>query len=252
MDFSWWLVQAAVFAASLLQAATGIGFGIIAGPILLLMLNSAAAIQVSIMLSLIIAIQLAPSIVKRIDKPLFKLLVYGTCVGIPVGILIFLKIDIVTLKALAGVAVVFMALSSMGLFEFSGGRASKGYSSRAGVGMGLISGVMSSSLGMPGPVPATWMIARSFDKEVIRATILMLFIPSYCAALAFQAVMPGVNGDTIWWALGLAPATIGGVFFGKVLEPRIDAATFKRIITVVLVCTAASLFTDVAIKTQLF
>ena len=58
LDLSWWLLNIAVLAASLLQAATGIGFGVIAGPILLLALDSGAAIQVSIALSFAIALAL--------------------------------------------------------------------------------------------------------------------------------------------------------------------------------------------------
>ena len=177
MDLSWWLVQTAVFAASLLQAATGIGFGVIAGPVLLLILNNASAIQVSIILSLVIALLLAPSIFRQVDKSLFKLLVYGTCAGIPLGI-----IDISTLKLLAGLAVAFMALTTAGVFGSDGDSDRVTYSSGSGLSMGVISGAMSSSLGMPGPVPAAWMLTRSFGKEVIRSTILFLFIPSYLAA----------------------------------------------------------------------
>lgn len=245
MDFSWWLVQTAVFAAALLQAATGIGFGVIAGPILLLMLNSASAIQVSIILSLVTALVLAPSIFKRIDKSLFRLLVFGTGIGIPLGIFIFLHINIHALKILAAVAVAFMALTTAGVFRPHNDQNNDGYSNRASVGIGVISGVMSSSLGMPGPVPAAWMITKSLTKEVIRATILLLFIPSYCAALIFQSVAPGLIDDVIRWSLELLPATVAGVLIGKVLEPRISAHAFKTIVAIVLSCTAISLFVDV-------
>ncbi len=52
----------AVFGASALQSATGIGFGIIAGPALLIVLNDGSAIQVSVMLNLLIALLLAPTL----------------------------------------------------------------------------------------------------------------------------------------------------------------------------------------------
>ena len=71
----------AVFAAALLQAATGIGFGIIAGPIILMVMNSASAIQVSILLSLMIALMLAPSLYGRADKPLLARLLLGAMAG---------------------------------------------------------------------------------------------------------------------------------------------------------------------------
>ena len=244
MDFSWALVHTAVFAAALLQAATGIGFGVIAGPILLLILNSASAIQVSITLSLVIALLLAPSVFRRIDKSLFRLLVIGTIIGVPLGIIVFMNIDIFVLKVLAGVSVAFMALTTGGVFRPEK-QDPTAYSSRVGVGIGVLSGLMSSSLGMPGPVPAAWMITKLFSKEVIRATILLLFVPSYCAALAFQSLTPGLGEGVIKWSLQLLPATIVGIVLGKVLESRISQGAFRTIVTIVLTCTAISLFVDV-------
>jgi uncharacterized membrane protein YfcA len=72
----------------------------------------------------------------------------------------------------------------------------------------------------------------------------MLFIPSYTAALIFQAFTPGVSYDGLNWSLQLLPATILGVFSGKLLESRIDEDMFKRIITAVLVGTSLILFID--------
>ena len=249
MDFSWWLVHIAVFAAALLQAATGIGFGVIAGPILLLILHSSSAIQVSIILSLVIALVLSPSVFRRIDKSLFRLLVIGTIMGIPAGILIFMHIDILVLKVLAGISVGFMALTTGGVFRPQTVQDTNTYSKKVGIGIGALSGFMSSSLGMPGPVPAAWMISKFFSKEVIRATILILFIPSYCAALIFQTVAPGLHEGVVKWSLELSPATILGILFGKVLEPRINERAFRTIVTMVLTCTAISLFVDVLSKT---
>ena len=68
MDATLIALHAAVFAAALLQAATGIGFGVIAGPIILMVMNSGAAVQVTILLSLLIAVVLAPSLYGQVHK----------------------------------------------------------------------------------------------------------------------------------------------------------------------------------------
>ena len=46
MDQEFFLLNVVVLVASALQSATGIGFGVIAGPILLIVLNDGSAIQV--------------------------------------------------------------------------------------------------------------------------------------------------------------------------------------------------------------
>ena len=245
MDTTWWLVQTAVLAASLLQGATGIGFGVIAGPVLLYALNSGSAIQVSIMLSLVIALLLAPTLLRLADWPVLKLLLVGTCLGIPLGILVFVRVDIVMLKLLAGLAVAFMALTAAGVFERFRQKEKRENNRRAAWGLGVVSGVMSSSLGMPGPVPAAWMVTRRFPKSVIRATILVMFVPSYTAALAFQAFTPGITEESVRWSLQLLPATVAGVIMGRILEKRIGETTFKYIITIVLTCTSLLLLVDV-------
>ena len=76
----------AVFVASFFQAATGIGFGLLAGPIILMVTNNGSAIQISILLSLLIALVLAPSLYGSTDKTLLKRLLIGTLPGLPLGI----------------------------------------------------------------------------------------------------------------------------------------------------------------------
>jgi uncharacterized membrane protein YfcA len=245
IDTTWWLVQTAVLLASLLQGAAGIGFGVIAGPVLLYALNSGSAIQVSIMLSLVTALLLMPTLLRQTDWAVLKLLLIGTAVGIPLGILVFIQVDVVTLKLLAALAVAFMALNVMGAFERTKQARSTSYSRHAAWSLGIVSGVMSSSLGMPGPVPAAWMVARRFSKSAVRATILMMFVPSYAAAIAFQMFTPGIDEEGLRWFTQLLPATIVGVAAGRMLEPKIGERTFSLIIAGVLVCTALLLLVDV-------
>jgi hypothetical protein len=99
-----------VFAAALLQAATGIGFGIIAGPILLIVMGSASAVQVSILLSLFISALIVPTLRRSIDRTLLLRLTVGSMAGLPLGIYLFLNIDLDMLKFLAGLVVLFMAI----------------------------------------------------------------------------------------------------------------------------------------------
>ena len=105
MDETIWILHAAVLGAALLQAATGIGFGVIAGPIILLAMNSGAAVQVTILLSLLIAALLVPTLYKKADKAFLWRILAGSVLGLPLGIAVFLLVSVDTLKLLAGFAV---------------------------------------------------------------------------------------------------------------------------------------------------
>ena len=110
------LLVGAVFAASMLQAVTGIGFGVIAGPVLIVTMANSGAIQASILLSFLIALLLSPSTVPRVNRRLLAPLFVGVCLGTPIGALAFLTLTIGSLKICAAVIVGFMTLVATGVF----------------------------------------------------------------------------------------------------------------------------------------
>lgn len=236
----------AVFGAAALQAATGIGFGVVAGPILLAILNSGDAIQVSILMNLLIAAVLAPSLRTEVDWKLLKWLLAGTAIGMPIGLFVFLSVDIVKLKLMAALAV----LLAMGFVLRNLIRQHRDASvinpnpsppvSRS-LPMGVISGVMGGSLAMPGPVPAGWMSAVGYGKAAIRASILMLFVFSYAAALLLQFPLVGIKTETYWLSLMLVPPTLIGIGVGRALTRFISERTFSWLVVVTLALTAALL-----------
>lgn len=169
------MLNVAVLGASALQSATGIGFGVIAGPILLIVLNDGSAIQISIALNLLIAVILSPSLWLKVERSILRNFVIGLAIGSPLGLLVFLIIDITVLKAAAGIGILLSLY-----FTLVGNRsrsreqipiASKSEQNPVGV----VAGLMRVCLAMPGPIPAAWMSTRAFDKETIRATILAMF-----------------------------------------------------------------------------
>ncbi len=230
-----------VLAAALLQAATGIGFGVIAGPVILLALNSGSAIPVSALLCPLTAAGLAPGLWRQVDRPILTRLLLGTVIGLPIGIVVFLNVGIDMLKLLAGLAVAFLALSASGLTGLGLRKGRTGRGRLQNVGIGVLSGAMSSSLAMPGPVVAGRLSALAIPNEAIRATILVMFLFSYTAAMAVQAGAVGVTRDTLVLTASLAPATLIGVGLGHVLVSRISEVVFHRLILIILAATAASL-----------
>jgi uncharacterized membrane protein YfcA len=236
----------AVFGASALQSATGVGFGVVAGPLLLIVLNDGAAIQVSVALNLLIAVILAPSLWRLSDKKLLRDLLLGLAVGSPIGLLIFLYTDIAMLKVFAGAVVLFTLLLLL-----RGNRVeSESVSASAGqlekVAVGFVAGMMGGTLAMPGPVPAAWMSARRFDKDTIRATILVMFVVAYSFALLLQLSLAEISANTVRLTAALVPPTVAGIVVGKFLSNRISEAMFRRLLVTVLALTVVFLLVTLA------
>jgi uncharacterized protein len=238
------LLGSVVLAASSLQSSAGIGFGVIAGPIMLLMLDSGAAIQISIVLSLLIAITLLPSLWGNVDRQLLLTLLIGTAIGLPIGVGVFLSVPIKLLKLLAG-AGVLLTLALMWI----GPRIARPHGSWASerlgdVATGIVSGFMSGSLAMPGPVAAARMAATGRSRDAVRGTMMALFVGSYLAAFALQTALADIERETLWLMLVLAVPALAGVAIGRSLASRLTAVLFNRLIAVVLAATGIALLVD--------
>jgi len=242
MDQHFLILNIAVFGAAALQSATGIGFGVIAGPVLLIALNSGSAIQISIVLNLLIALILLPSLWQQADRRLLTRLLIGLAIGSPVGLLIFLNMDIVVLKAFAGLAVAFTLFLILRSNRAPSHAPTLAAKNSEQISIGVLSGIMGASLAMPGPIPAAWMSARRFSKETIRATILMMFVFAYVVALALQFGLVGIGADTMRLSAMLAPSTIVGILVGRSLVSRVTEQTFRYLLVIVLASTAIILF----------
>ena len=242
MDPDFLILSIAVFGAAALQSATGIGFGVIAGPILLIFLNDGSAIQISILLNLLIALILTPSLWQQADRPLLAKLLIGLAIGSPVGLLIFLNLNIVFLKAFAGLVVAYTLFALLRNKRAKSPIPQQATKDSEQISVGILSGIMGASLAMPGPIPAAWMSSRGFDKESIRATILVMFVFAYVVALALQFSFAGVGTDAVRLSAMLAPSTIIGVLLGRSLTRRLTEQTFRWLLVVILASTAIILF----------
>lgn len=238
------LLNIAVIAAAALQSATGIGFGVIAGPILLVILNDGSAIHVSIMLNLLIALLVAPSLRHHTSIPTLKNLALGIAIGSPIGLLVFLSISTPMLKLFAGIAVLLTLYLTMRRKDIGPAENAASPAGTESVGVGVVAGVMGACLAMPGPIPAAWMSSQQFDKDAIRATILSMFIFAYAIALGLQIALAGIEFATIRFSGFLTPATVFGLVIGKAISRRISAERFRALLLAILALTAVVLFSS--------
>lgn len=242
------LLAAIVFAAAALQAATGVGFGVIGGPVLLAVLNDSAAVQISVVLNLVIALLMLPLVWRACDRQLLWPIAGGLIIGSPLGFMLFLHANLVTLKLLAATFV----LTAMAGLLIGNRRSSSCSADSAGTAekttVGVIAGIMSGSLAIPGPVPASWMAVKGHSKITIRATILVMFVFAYSIVLLLQIVGDGLSELTIAYSTQLALPTVAGIAAGQFLSSRISERLFRNMLVVVLAATVISLFATLGVQ----
>ncbi len=228
-----------VLLAALLQAATGIGFGIIAGPVLLIAMGDTAAIQVTIVLSTIPSLILVRRSLNAADPALLLHLLGGAAAGLAVGTVLFATATVADLTWGAAAAVLAMAVLSTGFHER---RVMVRRSSITGrLLTGLTSGVMTATLAMPGPPVAAWASATGLEKARTRATLLVVALVCYPAALVLQGLVEGISYRVVEECMWLAPPAVAGTFLGQAIAGRVPERLFHRLVTVLLVLVACAL-----------
>jgi len=242
-EFHWLIAQAAVLLAATLQSATGIGLGMIVGPALILVMGSKSAIQVAIILNLSISILLLPGETREIHWPSLKTLTLGTIIGMPVGLILITMLNLTGLKLFAAIAI---SLCAVQLFYSRRKHKKTGVFQQASPATlplaSAISGLLASSLAMPGPV-AMWALARNGIKaKQIRATLRALFVLSYSLALSAHALRGMEWNKVIMVSLDLAVALAIGTGIGFFIKRRLSEHVLNNILLALLLVMGLSLF----------
>ncbi|WP_068676067.1 sulfite exporter TauE/SafE family protein [Oceanobacillus sp. Castelsardo] len=216
-----------ILIASVLQTSTGFGFSILATPFLLLIFEPTEAIQINLILSLVISCALIMKIKKDIDYGILKRLVIGSVVGLPVGMTIFLSMDVNRLKFVIGLIITVLTIILILKFRIKQNK-------KKDLVAGGLSGSLTTSIGMPGPPLLLYFSGTDTQKEKLRGTTLAFYLFIYFASLIIQVVFAGTN-TTIWvssvWAL---PLVFAGMYLGQLLFKRINQHIFRIFTYIIL------------------
>ena len=239
------LLGSAVFSASCLQSATGIGYGVIAGPIFLVFLNGIEAFQISTIHNFCIALILLPMFWGQINRKLLCGLVVGSFGGIPFGFYLQTTVDIVLLKIAASLMVGFVTVAL--ILDIRKATPLSGITKKTpfeNIGVGSLSGLMGGMLAMPGPLAATWMSIRGVNKSEVRATVLAFFIFAYGANIMLYASVTGFSAGVLSLSLWLLPPLVLGIVAGNGLSNRYSEQTFRYMLLLILILTMVLLVAD--------
>jgi len=214
----WGLTAAVVFLGSLLQSATGMGLGLLVGPVLLLVMDSVAAVTVAVVLNLLVSAVLLPLEFRDVALRSMLPLLAGCLLGIPAGLWVLGSVEVGTLKLLAGIGVSAAAVQLLGRSWRPASRAAgtgRGIAARATIASaGLLSGIMTASLAIPGPALMWGMGYLDLNPRVIRANLRALFTVAYAVTLVSHLLAGIRAAEFLPVAAALVPALLAGAILG--------------------------------------
>ncbi len=243
----WALLLLVTFLAATVQSATGFGFGLIAVSAFLIMLDSVAAIQIVIIITLIMSCVHWPKLKGLAPAHLLKWLSIGCTLGFPIGVLAYNQLDLEAIKMAVAVLIILISVQNGWHLlkrqrkDLTPGNepnpGNEGQRPGAIMGVGVASGLMASAMAMPGPAVMLYLSRTSLGKNEIRATILTFFVFSYAGALVLQTVFIGIEIQT-WITAGmLTPSALIGVVAGHLLSKKINQQLFKGLVLLILLLT---------------
>lgn len=195
-----------------LQRVTGLGFTLVSGPLLVLVLNPFDGIVLANMLSLFIAVYVLIRTFRSADWAAAKRLAIGIVIGVPIGAVIVYTLDsemlLVFVGALTTIAVLLaLARRPMRVFQGTSGA----------IFAGTVSGFSNVTAGVGGPALAMYGASNKMPMDVFVPTVQIVAVLTNVLSIAAKSQM----SLPIPLVLGAIGCVILGLVLGSFLQRRI-------------------------------
>jgi uncharacterized protein len=233
---NWTGLAVTSFAASVLLAANGFGFAILAAPLFLLFAPPIFAIQLTVVLTLAMSLTVLPGIWRDVEFGLLLRLALGGAVGVPLGLAAFAYADPLTVRIMVGVTTTLVTVLLI-ISRYRQGAAMLRLGPGRDIAAGALGGISTGLVGMAGPPVLTYLMLGRAPMRTVRATPMMYFALCYAVTLAALLATTGVPRAIWLGAAGLFPLALAGSLIGLRLGNRLGEAAATVLALVVLGAT---------------
>jgi uncharacterized protein len=227
MDTTTLQVLLVVFLASLIRSTFGFGEGLIAVPLLALIIPIEIAAPLAVLLSITIAAIVVIQDWRKVHLHATGWLLAPTFLGIPLGIALLTSSHRHLVKG--GLAILIVAFS--GYFLLGKSAAELSADSRGWLlGCGFLAGVLGGAYGMNGPPLVIYGAMRRWSPQHFRATLQGYFLPaSVVAMLGYWFAGLWVPAVTHYYLISLMVA-LPAIFLGRFLNQRLNGGVFLKFV----------------------
>lgn len=233
-------VALVIFAAFVVRGMSGFGAGLIAVPLLAFAIPLQLAVPLCSLLVFVLFLVMIFRDRREVLWPELKLLLPPTLVGALAGLWLFTRLDNRVLVLMLGGFLVLYALymlagSLLGLPQL---RCTQRWALPAGFFGSFFDTLFG---GGGGTLVVIYINARGIGRTGFRATVAALWFFEMIARIAGYAWAGFYELRTLWLAAALLPLMWAGTLVGERLGNRVAAATFSRILAVMLFASGLSL-----------
>lgn len=235
MSVTWVVVLGAFLLASFVKGTTGMGFPLIATPMVALLVDIKTTYALLVLPNIVMdTIQLA-----RGDLPwdlwrrLWPLLL-TTALGVFLGTRILLSVPEGWIY-LALASMVFLYLASTRLRTSH--RIPPQWESRLAPVVGLAGGILTGVTNVIGPLTALYLLALDFEKRDFVKAVASIFLVAKLSQLLAISRWGLYTGEIVRWSAGLTVVALLSFWVGIRAQDRVAQTTFTRILHAILLGT---------------
>jgi len=232
------VIIAGAIAAGFVQGLTGFGFGLVAMSFWAWTIDPRLAAAMAVFGALTGQIIAAVTVRRGFDLKLLAPFVIGGLLGLPLGLLLLPRLDVMVFKAFLGTLLVIwcpaMLFSTQLPRITRGGRIADGFIGAAG-------GVMGGLGGFTGVLPTLWCTLRGMDKDAQRAIVQNFNLSMLLVTFGSYLATGIITTATLPYLAIVAPAMLIPSLLGARLYIGISEATFRKLVLSLLTCTGVAL-----------
>ena len=227
-----------VFVATLIRSTFGFGEGLIAVPLLALIIPIGIAAPVVVLLSITIAAVVVAQDWRKIHVRSTGWLLLPTFVGIPLGIMLLASSHQRIVKAVLAIVLILFS----GYFLIGKRTPELRNDSHPWMlGCGFFAGVLGGAYGMNGPPLVIYGAMRRWSPQHFRATLQGYFLPASIVAMAgYWLAGLWVPAVTHYYLISL-PVALPAIFLGRAINGRLRGDSFMKYVHGGLVCIGIAL-----------
>jgi hypothetical protein len=231
-------VLAICFVATLVRSTFGFGESLIAVPLLALFIPIEIAVPLGVLISILVAAVVLAQDHAHVHFHSAKWLIAFAVLGIPVGLVILLRVDATIVKIALGTLVI--AFSAYALITKRSLHLA--HDSRPWLFVcGFISGVLGGAYGLNGPPLVIYGNLRRWDAQQFRATLQAYFLPASLLGATGFAINHLLTATVLRYFAIALPAAIPALFLGRYLNRRLQGDSFYRYVYAGLIVVGALL-----------
>lgn len=215
--------------AGLIQGLTGFGGGLVAIPLLCLLMDIKSAVPLSILSGLAITTAMAYQLRHSLDRSRILPMLIGSLPGVVAGTVLLKAADQAMISRLLGLLLLIISAVNLTFRP-------KPLNPPViwGYIAGFFSGAITASVGAGGPPVIIYTTLTDWKKDEIKATLTGFFVLNGYITAAVHAGSGMITSETLTTFAATVPFVLLGTYAGSRIGGRINRRTYLQLVYVLL------------------